>query len=173
MPTLYEDLLGDRFPLRLLSEKADTYSRPLIKDHDSMRSLVKEVIKCIADATSVLGLQKWRATGFEALKRLAQVTEDALSVASEIEQYHQLACLRSWMFWVDLRRNNGEEEEKLLAALFYALVFAIVPLFPARFSTPLIEICLKRIKVGWEGMVFERAKSFGLLRLQAAFDIII
>lgn len=173
MPTLYEDLLGDRFPLRLLSERANAHSQPLTKDHDSMIPLVKHVIECIADATSVLGLPKWRATGFEALKRLAQITEDTLSVPSEVEQYHQLACLRSWMFWVDLRRNNGEEEERVLAALFYALVFAIVPLFPARFSTPLIEICLKRIKAGWEGMPSERAKGFGLVRLQNAFDITI
>lgn len=96
--------------------------------------------------SSLIGLPKWRAVGFEELEKLVQSVSDALCETDEVEQYHQLAWLRSWLFWIDLRKTNNSPEQLLLTATFYGLVLAVLPLFPERYLQSLIEICVEKIE---------------------------
>lgn len=103
-----------------------------------MRCYLKFVLGYICDATRIFGVQKWREAGFEMLEKLAHSVDTGLSANSEAETYHQLAWLRSWLFWVDLRKMSKCDEQVLLTALFYALVLSVVPLFPAMYIDTLL-----------------------------------
>jgi hypothetical protein len=117
------------------------------------------------NVNTAIGIQKWRTSGFEALERLACTVHAALSLTNEIEAYHQLAWLRSWMFWIDLRRTDGGDEQLALGGHFYALVLAVVPLFPTRYSEPLINVCIKKIDAAVQEISGEIEHGFGMSKL--------
>ena len=110
----------------------------------------------------LLGLEKWKEVGFADLEKLAFSVEAALDEESDTVAYHRLAWLRTWMFWVDLRRTTSGDEQVSLSAHFYALVLVVVPLFPAKYSDGLIEVCLKKIEGAVEAVTSEK---FGLEEL--------
>jgi hypothetical protein len=51
------------------------------------------------------------------------------------------------MFWIDLRQTDGGKEENMLDFHFYALLLAVVPIFPASYQESLAEVCRGRIQV--------------------------
>ena len=110
----------------------------------------------------LIGLEKWRGNGFTELEKLIVSVEAAVSEESDMVTYHRLAWLRTWLFWIDLRRTTTGDEQMALSAHFYSLVLVIVPLFPVKYSEGLIEICLKRIEGACKAVNNER---FGLEEL--------
>jgi hypothetical protein len=71
-----------------------------------MKLLVKGITESILNILQVLGLEKWKESGFADLERLAFSVEAAISEDLDTAAYHRLAWLRTWMFWVDLRRTT-------------------------------------------------------------------
>jgi hypothetical protein len=145
-PTIFPDLLGERFQLQKFSAKPNFTSAVAPVDRDVMKEPVNSIIKSILDAKEVIGSVKWRGAGFAALETLARTIAFAISLKDEIETYHQLAWLRSWMFWFDLRQTSDGDEENILTGHFYALLLAVVPIFPARYQESLAEACRRRIR---------------------------
>ena len=127
-----------------------------------MRSRIKEITNSILNILQLIGLEKWRENGFTDLEKLIFSVEAAVSEESDIVAYHRLAWLRTWLFWVDLRRTTTGDEQMALSAHFYSLVLVIVPLFPVKYSEGLIEICLKRIEGACKAVNNEK---FGLEEL--------
>ena len=74
----------------------------------------------------------------------------------ETDRYHELACLRSWLFWVELRRAESGTEESAVTGLFYALFLAIVLMFPPRYVASLSQVCRNRIKATVKVLEAER-----------------
>ncbi|KAE8454180.1 hypothetical protein EG329_005105 [Mollisiaceae sp. DMI_Dod_QoI] len=120
--TIYPDFCGSSLQLRRFSLRANPATTPLPIDKPIMRSHVHLVLDCILGASRIFGLQKWRQTGFEDLEKLTKSVDAALAAESDAATYHQLAWLRSWLFWMDLRKSNIGDDQMLLGALFYALV---------------------------------------------------
>ena len=118
-----------------------------------MRQQVAAVLESIDNTKKIIGLSEWRAVGLEELGKLGKTIDNALSMTSEAERYHQLAWLRSWMFWIDLRKENAGKEQIFLSAHFYALLLAIVPIFPARYRGSLAQVCSGRIQAAKEAML--------------------
>ncbi|KAH8594301.1 hypothetical protein B0O99DRAFT_687940 [Bisporella sp. PMI_857] len=143
--TVYPDLLTDRFQLRQFASVTNGSTPRSTFDESILTERVTAVLDSIAYSKNVIGIAKWRAAGFEDLGRLAQVVRDAIFLG-ESDRYHQLAWLRSWMFWVDLRQLKGLNEEHIMSALFYALLLAIVPVFPTRYLASLSTVCVRRIQ---------------------------
>jgi hypothetical protein len=127
-----------------------------------MKHRVKEITDSILNILQLLGLEKWKEIGFADLEKLAFSVEAALDEESDIAAYHRLAWLRTWMFWVDLRRTTSGDEQMALSAHFYALVLVVVPLFPVKYSEGLIEVCFKKIEGASEGA---KNAKFGLEEL--------
>jgi hypothetical protein len=109
-----------------------------------MKRLVKGITDSILNILQVLGLEKWKEIGFADLKRLAFSVEAAISEDLDTAAYHRLSWLRTWMFWIDLRRTTRSDEQVALTAHFYALVLVMVPLFPGKYSEGLINVCLRK-----------------------------
>lgn len=84
-----------------------------------------------------------------------------MSEVDEVEQYHQLAGLRSWLFWTDMRKTDDAVEQILLTAHFYGLVLAVMPVFPARYKETLVEICAEKIDRALRALDDDNAE-FGL-----------
>jgi hypothetical protein len=116
------------------------------EDRGLTNKRVNSIIESIVAVKDAIGSAKWRGTGFAALETLARTIDAALCLEDEIEAYHQLAWLRSWMFWIDLRQTNGGTEEHILTGHFYALLLAVVPIFPARYQQSLADACQRRIR---------------------------
>ncbi|KAG0649481.1 hypothetical protein D0Z07_4504 [Hyphodiscus hymeniophilus] len=146
-PTLFPDLLGERFQLRKFSSMSNPTIHAIPEDRGLMRRRVTSITDSILDARGIIGTVKWQASGFAALETLARTVDFALSLEDEIETYHQLAWLRSWMFWIDLRQTDDSKQEHMLNVHFYALLLAVVPLFPARYQESLAEACKRIIQV--------------------------
>lgn len=155
-PTVFPDLLGERFQLRKFSSMSNSSSQAASftasgllypDDRGRMKKRVRSITTSITDAKGVIDTVKWHGAGFAALEKLGRTIETALSLEDEIETYHQLAWLRSWMFWIDLRQTDDSKEEHMLDFHFYALLLAVVPIFPARYRESLAEACKRRIRV--------------------------
>jgi hypothetical protein len=123
---------------------------------------LNEIKDSILNILAVLGLERWNEIGFAELEKLVFSVEAAISEDSDIVAYHRLAWLRTWMFWIDLRRISSGDEQMALSAHFYALVLVAVPLFPAKYSESLIDICYKKIETANNMVETER---FGLIHL--------
>lgn len=132
-----------------------------------MQQRVQSLISSMLSLKDVIGQAQWRSIGFSDLEQLAWSVDTALSLYSESEAYHKLAWLRSWMFWIELRQPNEGDEQKALTFYFYALVLSIVPLFPARYSESLTNVCVSRMEVMLQGMNEEVATVYGLLELMS------
>lgn len=129
-----------------------------------MKQNIANSTNSILNTSSLIGLPKWRAAGFEELEKLCQSVSDALCQTDEMEQYHQLAWLRSWLFWTDLRKVDNAMEQILLTAHFYGVVLAVLPLFPPRYLEPLVEICMEKIERA-QNVSEADGSEFGLGRL--------
>jgi hypothetical protein len=145
-PTVFPDLLGERFQLRQFSSMSNFTSTAAPEDRGLIKEGVSSITDSIVGVKDVISSVKWRETGFAALEILARTIDAALYLEDEIEVYHQLAWLRSWMFWIDLRQTNGGIEEHLLTGHFYALLLAVVPIFPVRYQESLAAACRSRIQ---------------------------
>ncbi|KAH7348552.1 hypothetical protein BKA65DRAFT_262214 [Rhexocercosporidium sp. MPI-PUGE-AT-0058] len=143
--TAYPGLLSDDLQLRRCAQRSNPHTNPLPKDVPVMKSNIVDLIHFIVSTTNFIGLPKWRAAGFEELEKLACSASDAMSEVDEIERYHLLSGLRSWLFWTDMRKTNGSAEQTVLTAHFYGLVLAVMPVFPARYVEILVEICAEKI----------------------------
>jgi hypothetical protein len=126
---------------------------------------VNEVIHSIQEAASVMAPETWRAIGFKDLEQLGYIVLDAISAQSVSVSYDKLAWLRSWMFWIELRRTNGENEQLALSCYFYALVAAAVPLFPRRYQNSLAQTSSAKMEKLMAGMTEDVVSTFGLSRL--------
>jgi hypothetical protein len=93
---------------------------------------------------------------FAALETLPRSVDTAVSLEDEIETFHQVAWLRSW---IDLRQTDDSKEEHMLKFHFYALLLAVVPIFPARYQESLAEACKRSIRVARQAI----DKSTGLV----------
>jgi len=133
-----------------------------LEDRGVVKERVSSITNSIVDMKGIIGIVKWRGVGFEALEKLARTIDRALSLENEIETYHQLAWLRSWMFWIDLRQTDGGKEEHMLNFHFYALLLAVVPIFPARYQESLAEACRRRIRVDRRAISEDTAFPEGL-----------
>lgn len=127
-----------------------------------MNRRIKEITESMCNILQLVGLEKWKEIGFADLEKLAFSVETAIEEESDTAAYHRLAWLRTWMFWVDLRRTTSGDEQVSLSAHFYALVLVVVPLFPAKYSEGLVEVCFKKIEAACEAGVNEK---FGLEEL--------
>ncbi|KUJ06761.1 uncharacterized protein LY89DRAFT_790157 [Mollisia scopiformis] len=150
--TIFPDLVGHRFQFRKFSSSSDPNPHEMPKDRDLMRQGVSTIMNSISNAKSVIGLAKWHSTGFGCLETLARSINSAVSLENEVEAYHQLAWLRSWMFWIDLRQFDDSKEEHMLTAHFYGLLLAVVPIFPARYQQSLAEACRRMIQLSQEAL---------------------
>jgi hypothetical protein len=126
---------------------------------------VNEVIHSIQEAANIMAPEIWRAIGFEDLEQLAYTVLDAIPIESTSESYDKLAWLRSWMFWVELRITNGENEQLALSCHFYALLAAAVPLFPRRYRESLSHTTNAKMEKLMAEMNEDAAEGFGLYRL--------
>ncbi|KAE9364810.1 hypothetical protein N431DRAFT_111360 [Stipitochalara longipes BDJ] len=156
LSTAYPALLSDAFQMRRFSQKANLNAVPLPRNNETMKHRVKEITESICNILQLLGLEKWKAIGFADLEKLAFSVEAALDEDSDAAAYHRLAWLRTWMFWIDLRRTTSGDEQVALSAHFYALVLVVVPLFPAKYFEGLIEVCFKKIEGACEVVVNEK-----------------
>ncbi|CZR69269.1 uncharacterized protein PAC_19169 [Phialocephala subalpina] len=165
--TVYPDFCGSSFQLRSFSLRSNLATPPLPANKLQIRTRVKLVLDSIFSASCIFGLQKWREAEFEALEKLANSVDAALAAESDDDTYHQLAWLRSWLFWMDLRKANTCDEQVLLGALFYALVLTVVPLFPARYAESLVEVGEEKIRRADLELRQSEGKweEFGLLKL--------
>jgi hypothetical protein len=145
--------------MRRFSQNANPDALPLPRCNNSMERRIKEITESICNILQFLGPEKWREVGFADLEKLAFSVEVALNEESDTAAYHRLAWLRTWMFWVDLRRATTGDEQVSLSAHFYALVLVVVPLFPAKYSEGLTQVCLKKIEGACEAVTSEK---FGL-----------
>jgi hypothetical protein len=148
--------------MRRFSRKANPNALPLPRCNESMKHRVKEITESMCNILQLLGLEKWKEIGFADLEKLAFSVEAALDEESDTTAYHRLAWLRTWMFWVDLRRTTSGDEQVSLSAHFYALVLVVVPLFPAKYSEGLLEVCFKKIEGAAKAVTSEK---FGLTEL--------
>lgn len=146
-PTIFPDLLRERFQLRQLSSMSNSSSPVAPEDRIPMKQRVKSIIDSIVSVKDTIGSTKWCGAGFGALEKLARTIDAALCLEEKIEAYHQLAWLRSWMFWIDLRQTNEGKEEHILTGHFYALLQAVVPIFLARYQESLAEACRRMVRV--------------------------
>ncbi len=64
---------------------------------------------------------------------------------------------------MDLREGNTGDEQRVLEALFYALVLTIVPLFPARYIE--VEVAAEKIRCANEVLERREEKEFSLLEV--------
>jgi hypothetical protein len=145
--TVFPDLLGERFQLRQFSSMSNYSSPAAPEDRSLIKQRIKSIIDSIVGVKDTIGSTKWCGAGFGALEKLARTIDSALCLEDEIERYHQLSWLRSWMFWVDLRQTNEGKEEHTLTGHFYALLLAVVPIFPARYQESLAEACRRKMRV--------------------------
>jgi hypothetical protein len=152
-PTVFPDLLGERFQLRRFSSMSNSSSPAAPEDRSLMKERVNSIIESIVDAKDVIGSARWEGAGFAALETLARTIDGALCLEDDVETYHQLAWLRSWMFWIDLRQTSDGAEEHILTGHFYALLLAIVPIFPTRYRESLAQACQRRMRVARQAIV--------------------
>ena len=117
---------------------------------------------------NTIGQPSWRSIGFSDLVQLAWSVDTALSLESESETFHKLAGLRSWMFWIELGRRNEGDEQQALTCYFYALLLSVLPLFPARYSESLANVCVNRMEGMLQEMSHEVASAYGLLELMSS-----
>jgi len=133
-----------------------------------MQQRVRSLISSVVTLRDGIGPSRWRSIGFSDLEQLAWSVDSALSLNSESEIFHKLAWLRSWMFWIELRQPTESDEQKALTSYFYALVMSIVPLFPARFSESLTNVCVSRMEAMLQGVNEEMASAYGLLEMMSS-----
>ncbi|KAG4442405.1 hypothetical protein IFR05_002107 [Cadophora sp. M221] len=143
--TVYPGMMSDDLQLRRCARNSNPHTNALLKDVSTIKKHIADLIHFILNTSNLIGLPKWRAAGFEELEKLACSVSDAMSEMNEAEQYHQLAGLRSWMFWTDMRKTDDSMEHILLTAHFYGLLLAVMPVFPARYIETLVEICAEKI----------------------------
>lgn len=67
--------------------------------------------------------------------------------------------------FVDLRKTSKCDEQVLLAALFYALVLRVVPLFLAMYIDSLLKVAVERIRSANKELEGQEWEEHGLLRL--------
>ena len=156
-PTVFPDLLGERFQLRQFSSTPNPSSPAAPKDRDLMKQRVKSAVESIVKTKSVIGEAKWQGAGFAALETLAHTIDTALCLENEFEAYHQLAWLRSWMFWIDLRRTSSGPEEHMLSGHFYELLLAVLPIFPARYQESLAQACRRIMQMARQAIIDDTA----------------
>ncbi|TVY68745.1 hypothetical protein LSUE1_G009769 [Lachnellula suecica] len=155
--------LGEDFQLRSFMMQSNN-SAPSTS-WPAMQQRMQSFITSVMILNNAIGLQSWRSIGFEDLEQLARIVDATLSLESESEVFHKLAWLRSWMFWIELRRPNESDEQQVLTCYFYALVLAVVPLFPAKYSESLMRVCAGRIEGVLQGLSEEVVDGYRLLEL--------
>lgn len=167
--TIYPDFLGPNFQMWYISSTANPLSPPLPRDDPMMMQHVLEIKSLLAYTRKHhIRQSNWTPTGFEALTDLTALVEDAIRLPTEDEIFHGLAWLRSWLFWVDLRRDNVGDDQLALTAIFYALVLAVLPLFPPKYSVCLKDVCISKMEAATQQMT----RGTGLhLELVALVDV--
>jgi hypothetical protein len=130
-----------------------------------MRAHANLVNESILSVSMVFGFQRWRTVGFYDLEQLAKSVDKALGAGSDSETYHQMSWLRTWLFWMDLRKANSDDEQFVLEALFYALILTVAPLFPARYRESLVEVSTEKIRFADAELEPRWKGEFGLLEL--------
>lgn len=133
-----------------------------------MQQRVQSLVSSVVAVKDIVGHSKWRSIGFADLEQLAWSVDSAISLESESEAYHKLAWLRSWLFWIELRKPNQGDEQHILACYFYALILSVVSFFPAQYSESLTNVCVRRMEVMLQGMNEEVANAYGLLELMSS-----
>jgi hypothetical protein len=161
--TAYPELIGEEFQLQGFSTIDDTSA--LWRFGDRIEDRVSKIIESIQAATNVMAPEIWSAIGFQDLEQLAYTVLEATPLETESATYDKLAWLRSWMFWIELRRTNGENEQRALNCHFYALLAAVVPMFPARYQNSLLQSSTSKMRKIMDEMDDEEAAEFGLSKL--------
>jgi hypothetical protein len=162
---VYPELLGEHFQFQGYSPVENETVSMLSKSAELMEHRVNEVINSIRAAARFMAPEVGCAIGFQDLEQLARTVLESMSMDSESESYDKLAWLRSWMFWIELRRTNGENEQLVLNCHFYALVAAVVALYPARYWNSLPRTCIAKIGTSIDEVGKEVAAKFGLAKL--------
>lgn len=129
-----------------------------------MHQKVAQVLNIIQTMAPLLGPEKWQTLGFDDLEQLALTLAEATRLKSDSESYHKLAWLRSWMFCIETTVTKGDEQ-LALSCLFYALVSATVPLFPARYSNTLPHRCANSMETTIAEIADQSPLKSGLLGL--------
>lgn len=111
-----------------------------------------------------MSFETWRAIGFQDLEQLAHTVLEAISM-SESEIFGKLAWLRSWMFWIELRRTDGEDEQLALNCHFYALAAAAVPFYPAQCRSSLMRSNTSKMEKFMDDMSEKVINDFGIAGL--------
>lgn len=163
IPTAYPDLLGEHFPRTNFTSIEPSTNR------EGMYQEVEEILNSIRATALLLGPEKWQTLEFWDLEQLALTVAEAIRLESDSESYHKLAWLRSWMFWIE-SRDNKDEEQLVLSCLFYALISATAPLFPARYSNTLPPRCAERMETMIAEMADQNPLKSGLLSLLSSTE---
>ncbi|MCJ1311358.1 hypothetical protein MMC25_005029 [Agyrium rufum] len=89
---------------------------------------------------------EWSCAGFDSLTLVVQSVQAALAMTDERHQYHGLALLRSWMFWMDSPiLDDGDMMARLMLLHFYATVLVAATAFPPVYAEFLTRQCLALI----------------------------
>ncbi|KAG9231477.1 hypothetical protein BJ875DRAFT_469445 [Amylocarpus encephaloides] len=166
LPTMYPELLGSHFILHNYSTQENACELPHPGCQNEMHQQVNSVLTFIQATAAILSPEQYRTAGFGDLEQLALTVREVISLTSSGgEIFHRLAWLRSWMFWIELRKPNDKVEGQVLACYFYALVAAIVPLYPSRYQAGLPGICSGRMHTFIEDLGRETVTKYGLVEL--------
>ena len=77
-----------------------------------------------------------------------------MHLPTEDDIFHSLSCLRSWLFWIDLRRDNFGDDQLALTAVLYALVLSVLPFFPSKYSMCMRDVCVSKMLAAKQQMVW-------------------
>jgi hypothetical protein len=155
--SIYPDLLGEKFRLRRFYSTTTSTSEFFATQLPSETEIMcrtESVIKSVTDAKNAIGEDLWQAGDMPYLRDLAKLVRDAICL-SDYDRYHQLACFRSWLFWVELRAARNGLEDVVVTGLFYALLLAVVPIFPSRYICSISNVCRNRIQVTIDAIVLD------------------
>lgn len=127
-----------------IASSANPMSPALPRDGQKMMQRISS-IKSMISHTRKHHISRSTPTGFKALADLTTSVENAICMPTEDEIFHGLAWLRSLLFWIDLRMDNVGDDQLALTATFYALVLSVLPLFPAKYSMCLRDVCVSKM----------------------------
>jgi hypothetical protein len=127
--TTFPDLMGNRFQLLNFSLISNSPPHEMPKDRSIISQEINSVLNSIGEAQESIGSAKWQSIGFASLETLARSINCAILLDDEIEAYHQLAWLRSWMFWIDLRQTDDSKEEHMLDDFSMLFCLLLCPSF--------------------------------------------
>ena len=140
--TIFPDLVTPRFQLLRydptdtcdLGCGTDNHSNPAGNQLDLLRASIGN-LKIMVDEA------QWHASGFPELEGLVEHISKAFLLQTATAQFHHLALLRSWLFWLDLSSLfENEGLGKILRGYFYLLVLVATPLYPQGFAQRVAKV---------------------------------